>query len=262
MEILSRHFKRMGADLIVLQEEHRWDRVTRERHNAVTVNVRSRVFEITRFGETDIKVVNVDAPGRHLLLQTEVDGVKSKFLCGHDERHWFVAAVPESAGARDVRTAKEALKPTGVRIREDRAGVKARHRNRRRNKGSTRQGEWFFVPAPDLVVEGWRIRKNEPFSRGRGKSHHAQEAYRSGGEAVYVSRLRPLGVTLADYARLRKRREFRGVSWTPMRRNANLYVRGRISHPDHATIILRGWHLVLMNTEGLARAMADVAFLD
>jgi len=262
METLSKHFNRMGADLILLQEERRLDRSTRERHNGVTVNVRSRVFEVTRFGEADIKVVNVDPRGRHLLLQTEVDGVKSKFLCGYDERHWFVAAVPESARARDVRTAKEALKPVGVRVREDRAGVKAKHRNRRRNKGSIRQGEWFFLPAADIIVEDWLIRKNEPFSRGRGKSHYAQEAYRSGGEAVYVCSLRPNGVTPAEYSWLSKRREFRGVLWTPMRRNANLYVRGRITHPDHATIVLRGWHLVVMNTEGRARAMADVTFLD
>jgi hypothetical protein len=31
-----------------------------------------------------------------------------KFLCGHDERHWFVAEVPRGT---TVREAKEALKP-------------------------------------------------------------------------------------------------------------------------------------------------------
>ena len=33
-------------------------------------------------------------------------------------------------------------------------------------------------------------------------------------------------------------------------------------HPDHATVVLPGWHRVLMNTEQGARAMRHVVFLD
>jgi hypothetical protein len=47
-----------------------------------------------------------------------------------------------------------------------------------------------------------------------------------------------------------------------MQRNAGVYVRGRVRHADHATIELVGWHRVVMNTEGQARAMRNVAFLD
>ena len=47
-----------------------------------------------------------------------------------------------------------------------------------------------------------------------------------------------------------------------MRRNAAVYVRGRISHPDHKTIILDGWHRVLMNTENEAPGNRHVVFLD
>jgi hypothetical protein len=47
-----------------------------------------------------------------------------------------------------------------------------------------------------------------------------------------------------------------------MRRNASVYVRGHIRHADHKTIILHGWHRVLMNTENQAKAMRNVAFLD
>ena len=47
-----------------------------------------------------------------------------------------------------------------------------------------------------------------------------------------------------------------------MQRNPLVYVRGRVRHPDHATINLRGWHRVVMNTESQARAMRNVAFLD
>lgn len=41
-----------------------------------------------------------------------------------------------------------------------------------------------------------------------------------------------------------------------------VYVRGKITHPDHATIRLDGWHRVEMNTENRSRAMASVVFLD
>ena len=47
-----------------------------------------------------------------------------------------------------------------------------------------------------------------------------------------------------------------------MRRNPGVYVRGSVRHADHKTIVLRGWHQVLMNTEGQALAMRNVAFLD
>jgi hypothetical protein len=37
------------------------------------------------------------------------------FLCGHDERRWFVAAIPEAAsGVVNVRTVRHALQPTLV----------------------------------------------------------------------------------------------------------------------------------------------------
>ncbi|HSZ58827.1 MAG TPA: hypothetical protein VK797_24475 [Tepidisphaeraceae bacterium] len=45
-------------------------------------------------------------------------------------------------------------------------------------------------------------------------------------------------------------------------RNAEVFVRGRIRRRDHATIALACWHKVVMNTEGRARAMENVAFLD
>jgi hypothetical protein len=50
--------------------------------------------------------------------------------------------------------------------------------------------------------------------------------------------------------------------WQSMLRNAGVYVRGRVRHADHKTIVLHGWHRVLMNTEGEAQAMRNVAFLD
>jgi hypothetical protein len=61
--------------------------------------------------------------------------VKDKFLCGHDERHWFVAGVPDGASASTVVTAKEALKPDLVRHLE--RGKKGKRKNRLRRKTDT-----------------------------------------------------------------------------------------------------------------------------
>jgi hypothetical protein len=47
-----------------------------------------------------------------------------------------------------------------------------------------------------------------------------------------------------------------------MRRDAEVYVRGRVWHPDHKTLVLACWHRVLMNTEHLAPGRSKVTFLD
>jgi hypothetical protein len=47
-----------------------------------------------------------------------------------------------------------------------------------------------------------------------------------------------------------------------MRRNPEVYVKGRIRHPDHKTTVLPGWHRVVPNTENRAAAGRNVAFLD
>jgi hypothetical protein len=53
-----------------------------------------------------------------------------------------------------------------------------------------------------------------------------------------------------------------GAPWQEMVRDAQVFARGRVQHPDHATLVLHTWHLVEMNTEQRAQAMRPVAFLD
>jgi len=51
----------------------------------------------------DAAVLNVSPEDRHLLLlfrREDGEGRKDRFLCGHDEREWFVAAVPGTASTR------------------------------------------------------------------------------------------------------------------------------------------------------------------
>jgi hypothetical protein len=208
--------------------------------------------------ETSVEVVDVRPRDRHLLLlvrQGEEGESKSKFLCGHDERRWFVAAVPEAArGVTGVATAMEALQPEAVRRRARSEKPKARFR--RRNGAFVRQGEWFFVPAPGLRVDTLRVSRNEPLSRGAGKAHVLELAFRRGGETVYVGNR---VLTQAQFNKLPREKQ-RG--YTPRTVNPELYAQGTVRHPDHATIELRGWHRVLMNTEREAAAMRHVAFID
>jgi hypothetical protein len=209
------------------------------------------------------EVIDLRPDMRHLLLMARRPNAKHKFLCGHDERHWFVCAIP-GGSVSSVKAAIEALQPPEVRSAVRRRVKRVKDRLRRRNAAFVRQGEWFFVPVPGLAVKETLILKNEPISRGNGsKSHVCQFAYRSGGEAVYVSTAYPLGLTKDAYSRLLKRNpSARSWAWRVMRRNAAVYVRGRVWHPDHKTIVLNQWHRVMMNTEGQALGARTVVFLD
>jgi hypothetical protein len=265
-DLLNSKFARIGARLKVA------DRPTRRNRPAGVVSLdvqadrKGEFFEISRrpAGQAAIAVLDVQPADRHLLLLVREGREKSKFHCGHDERHWFVAGIPESAPVGTVRQAKEALKPAEVRLAQALKGLRAAARARRKNAAYVRQGEWFFIPAGDLAVDEKLVLRNEPVVRGNGgKPHWAEFCYRSGGETVYVCGRYPNGVTGTEYQRIQAdNSKAKGWGWRMMRRNANVYVRGRIRHPDHATITLHGWHRVLMNTENESKAMRNVAFLD
>jgi len=227
-------------------------------------------FDIQADDAADVEVLDVQSKDRHLLLMVRQPNqrpgssdTKEKFLCGHDERHWFVAGVPEKAPVSSVVTAKEALKPDLVRVREQGKRGKRQKRLRRKTDVFIRQGEWFFIPAPDVQVRDRLILSHEPMRRGRGKPHMCEELYRHGGTTVYVCRQHPNGLTMAEYRKvLMASPDATKWGWRTMARDPVVYVRGKITHPDHATIRLNGWHRVEMNTENRATATASVAFLD
>jgi hypothetical protein len=217
-------------------------------------------------GNQEIIVLNVQPREKHLLLLSRQFGeqgqflAKQKFLCGHDERHWFVAAIPENEPVSNVASAKIALKPEEVRERERLLGISRKASFERRNPAFIRQGEWFFVPTA-LKADPLLVLKNEPLSRGNGgKPHWAEECYRSGGDTVYVSATHPKGLTAEEYKKLSASERSQGFNI--MKRDAAVYVRGKLSHPDHETVTLDGWHRVLMNTENRSSAMRFLAFLD
>jgi hypothetical protein len=275
---LNRFFSRMGARVKVVEsvpEPRPWGwRESRGEERRIALDIRrdehGEYFEIrtARGGAQEIIVLNAQSKEKHLLLLCRQFGERGqvlatqKFLCGHDERHWFVAATPESEPVSTVADAKIALKPEEVRTREAALGISRKESFRRRNAAFVRQGEWFFIPVVGLKVAPVFVLRNEPLSRGNGgKPHWAEECYRSGGEAVYVSSKYPSGLTIREYNRLteaeRKLSHFR-----MMQRDASVHVRGEIWHSDHATVTLPDWHRVSMNTENRSRAMRFLAFLD
>lgn len=262
--LIERHFAKIGARAKVRAGGRR------TAATGVSIDVgrdaQGEFFDIAvaREAAPDLTVLDAQPRIRHLLLMSRHDGEKHKFLCGHDERHWFVAAVPERAAASNVKTAFGALKPLAVRQREDRVKVKPRKRNRRRNGAFVRQGEWFFMPAPAwFQPDAMMILRDEPLRRGSGKPHVCDELVRQGGELVYVSPQHPQGLTQMQYSRLIGRKpELRHLAWTMQRRNPAVFVRGKVRHADHKTIVLDGWHQVVLNTETQAVAMRHVAFVD
>jgi hypothetical protein len=252
-EVLQKQFARMGARVKIGRvSPNRWQR------EGVRIDVLrdgdGEYFDIRHLPEMTPQVIDVQPGLRHLVLLVRDGKDKNKFLCGHDERHWFAAAVPGQS-VRSVETAIAALKPADV------------------SGKFIRQGEWFFVPEPDLVVvEGLmeRIHRREPLSRGAGsKPHICEEIYRTGGTTVMVNRSHPTGITQDEFNKLHaqaiaagKESEFRNAGWMRSTRDAEVYARGYVRHSDHATVYLDGWHRVFLNNERFAPHARAIAFLD
>lgn len=266
-QLLDNKFAKIGARVKVAE------RPARRRQSSpaeVSLDVRSdrhgEFFEVARLpgSEAEVEVLDVQPGDRHLLLLVREGGDKNKFLCGHDERHWFVAGIPEKASVGTVRQAKEALKPAEVLRAQDRVRLGGKARAKRKNEAYVRQGEWFFLPQSHFEVHEGLILRNEPLRRSTGgKPHWAEFCYRTGGVRVYVSSRRPQGISEGEHHRLLSQNpKARNWGWTPMMRNPGVYARGRVRHADHATIMLHDWHRVVMNTEGESAAMRNVAFLD
>jgi hypothetical protein len=243
-DFLCRHFSRMGARLKL---EGPRDRQSEKIRIDISTDDDGEFFDIRCHDGVIPEIVDVAPRERHLVLMVRDGKAKNKFLLGHDERHWFAAAVPGES-VRDVRTAIESLRPAIARRPQ-----------------TIRQGEWFFVPmrgfkfAADVVIH-----RNEPLSRGSGsKPHICEEVVRHGGDVVMVSTAYPSGLKIPDYERLIERDpKAKGMYWNRMVRDADVYARGKVRHSDHKTVHLDGWHRVCMNLERFAAHARQVAFLD
>lgn len=272
LEILKRRFAKMGAALEVqvvpaagrqfrqrpraLQPDYLFD-VTNEKGFALTLREDA-------VNKLEFLVVDLQPQQRHLLLllkrlEAAAGRRKEKFLCGHDERHWFIAPVSDSLA--NVEQAFEALKPAAVLHSQRRSGVKPKNWNKRRNAGFIRQGEWFFLPRPAFQPNNMlAILHNEPIRRSGSKPHLVEQLYRLGGATVYVSSKYRNGLTEGQYRQLLQQNpSAQKLNWQVMQRNPQVYAKGKIRHPDHKTITLPFWHRVVMNEES---RVDNVVFLD
>src|SRR5262245_21071842 len=178
--LLETKFARIGARLKVADRPSRRSRTPGVLSLDVRADSKGEFFEVVRpkGSGAEVAVLDVQPADRHLLLLVREGKDKSKFLCGHDERHWFVAGIPEAAPVGTVRQAKEALKPTEVQTAQARQRLKAKTSSRRKNAAYVRQGEWFFLPVADMAVDETLILRDEPLARGNGgKAHWAESRH-------------------------------------------------------------------------------------
>jgi hypothetical protein len=263
-ELLSKKFGQMGARVDVVPMAP--DIFRRDRGGIdIKVDAKGEYFDIRleASDKVDYEVIDIRPDLRHLLLMARRERSKQKFLCGHDERHWFVCAVP-GGSVSTVVNAMEALQPREVKAVVNRRVKRVKDRLRRKNKAFVRQGEWFFVPNPSLIVDPALVVPNERLSRGGGStSHMCQYMYRTGGAVVWVCPKYPRGVPKHRYRSiLLTVPGAKKWDWVQMRHEPRVFVRGRVWHPDHKTIVLHDWHRVLMNTEREAPGARHIVFLD
>lgn len=216
-------------------------------------------YKIETDGSVDLHIMNIDKGLHHLLLFAR-DKYKAnyRFLCGLDERGWFAAAVPGAVS--NISDAMDSLKPKQVVAAQK--NIKTEKKNRRKNDAFLRQGEWFFLPAPGISPPEELILKNEPIQRGPGNPHKVQEIFRTGGEVVYVCRKYPQGVSLDRYREIMKNPEAKRMGWHTMKVDMTVYGKGKVTHRDHQTIVLKGWYQILPNRETESWFIENLAFLD
>ena len=265
-QLLEKHFGQIGARVKILTIPES----TRRLRSGIDIGTdrQGEYFDIkvAASDDVDYEVIDLRKDMRHLLLLGRREDRKEKYLCGHDERHWFVCAIPGQS-ITNVVNAMEALQPAFVRQQITRNIKRAKTRFDRRNDAFVRQGEWFFVPFPELEFKTDltnQIHRNEPITRGAGsKPHICEQVFRTKGESVMVCERYPYGVRLERYKHvLLTNPKAKAWNWRMMQINAAVYARGTVRHPDHKTITLDGWHQIFMNTENEAPGKENVVFLD
>jgi len=164
-----------------------------------------------------------------VITKEKTPGSVRYYLCGVDERQLFIAQLPKHITT--VAGAHKLLKGAAVEFAEGKA------------RGKTiRQGEWFFLNAtPEeeaAIKQGLKDKKIHILKKqniGRltqarrgGKPHVAEEAI------------------LLSAAVLKHGYTAQG--------RMDVFVRGRISHPDHKSVQLAQWRRVLKNNESEPQA--------
>lgn len=250
-DLLTKQFEKIGARLEVV----RHPRMRRAFDLNIRRDRRGEVFTLHVPDSTEgFRVLQANAAARHLLLLAPPDppgphANAPRLLCGHDERHWFVAPIRDRVST--ISDAKRSLLPDRFK------DISLADLHRRRNARFKRQGEWIFEPT-ERNFDAYVVLHGEPLQRARSKPHIMAEAVRFGGQPVVLCGGREYSDI--EWANLVKQ----DSSWAAKHHNRmikdpEVFARGAIRHADHATLILDTWHRVFLNNE--ARA-AGVSFYD
>ena len=162
--------------------------------------------------------------GKKVKTTHTTSSMKRHFLMGVDERQLFIATLPR--GVTTVGDAHNALKTTELILAEGKVPGK-----------TIRQGEWFFVhpTAKEMKALTKALHKKDlavhkkadlPMAPG-GKPHTAD---------YYIQMPTGLGALELKHG-------------FPAQSRGAIYVKGRVSHSDHATIKLGSWRRVIKNNE-------------
>lgn len=272
MSAVYKEFEQMGANITIRQTRPRRSRwqVWPELSVDVQAFHAGESFVIRHDRRTRLSVLDTWPEQKQLLLNVHDPEARDKrftdarYLCGFDERHWFAAAIPETANALTVQQAMDALKPKEVWDAIKLFNVAPEERNSRFTTAFTRQGEWFFVRrGPEARPPEGELLRNEPLQRNDGgKPHLCDELIRDGGERVLVNRKTQEVVSEVDWLDRPEAQRRSVADWNFRVRDPRAYARGAVKHSDHDTIWLDDWHQIVMNTEAQARARANLAFLD
>ena len=218
-------------------------------------------FDIQLVRDVQLQVLDLQPRSRHLLLSASNWVGEDRFLCGHDEYHWFVAALPHQPDVGNVNAAMEALKPDLVKKIEGR-----RHKGKRHRKSDVymRQGEWFFTPCLHASIDHCRVIQNGILRRGFGSKPHICDLLYEDGEREYgCDRYPRLAFFESEYRHILKtRRKAKQWNWRRLPFNPTRYVKGWINHEDHSPLFLDVWHRVEMNRESNVLAMSQVVYAD
>lgn len=227
----------------------------------VAVDELGEYFDIQHTPKVWVSAVDTRPHDRHLVLRAGNGWGIDNFLCGHDEFHWFVAALPGISDISTVADAKEALKPAQVARLEQRVQFGT---SNRRNDVFLRQGEWFFVPCRhasiDLrrVVQGGLLMRDE-----NSKPHRCDYLYEDGEREYECPRFPKLAFFEAEYRHiLRTRRKSKQWKWRQLPYHPVVYAKGWIRHADHSPMYFDIWHRVEKNREADSLKMSQMKYRD
>jgi hypothetical protein len=220
-------------------------------------------FDIQLASNVRLAVLDVQPKTRHLLLSASNAAGEDRFLCGHDELHWFVAGLPQvfGRGAESVLEARQNLKPDLVVRLETK---RRRGKHPRRSDVFLRQGEWFFLPWSHARIDDKHVTRNGVLARGPGsKPHVCEQLYEDGEREYQCDRYPKLAFFESEYLEiLRTRRKANRWNWRPLPYRGEKYARGWISHADHRPLYLDIWHRVELNKETHVLTMSQMVYRD